>query len=231
MANLEQSSPRLTELQVRERLNDCDDPKVMEELYSFGLSMSKDALDRVKALEGKASSFAAYGGAVVSLLVATATNWTGHGNPSSSCIAFTAGLCGLCCNVQAVKALLLQKIETVSQDEWLNATCLSDFDLLRRFRIVTLWGAIDSRTRAENSKATRIREAEVWLTSAVTFLVLLLFQVALYANLKGDLAWVVFSPRPVWVACWYLFVKTGWGFGCICGLGFWVAYRLSRRLV
>ncbi len=83
MEETEKQNPRLAKREVLERLDLCGSPEVVKQLYDFGLLLSKDLFDRIKALEVKATSFAAYGAAIVSFLVATSASWSSVGNLSS----------------------------------------------------------------------------------------------------------------------------------------------------
>src|SRR5574342_192921 len=50
--------------------------KVVDELYSFGQMLVEQVREDIKAIEGKAGSFAAYAGATVTLLVTSSDAWS-----------------------------------------------------------------------------------------------------------------------------------------------------------
>ncbi len=80
------STSRLSEEEVRERLKLCEDPKIVDEIYSFGQTLQKETIDQIHILESKATSFAAYGAAVVTLLVSSSSIWSGLRNRWSAWI-------------------------------------------------------------------------------------------------------------------------------------------------
>ena len=119
-------STRLSDSEVRNRLETCtDSPDVIDEIYNFGQILLKEAVDRIKTTESKATAFAAYGSAIVTLLVSTSSLWYRLGNQWTLWIAACAGLSGFACAMLSIKGLLVRTFYVISQDEWLNATCLS----------------------------------------------------------------------------------------------------------
>ena len=142
-------SPQLSEEEVRERIDHTDNPAVLDDLYNFGQQLEKSAIEHIRIVESKAMSFAAYGAAIVTLLVSSSSSWARTGNQWTLWIAFCAAFSAVICTHFAVRALSLKEFEYVSQDEWLNAECLSDIDTLKRYRILTLWGTIDSHDKIQ----------------------------------------------------------------------------------
>lgn len=135
------ASRRLTEDQVRERLRLCESPEIIEEIYSYGQTLIADSLERIRSIESKAVSFAAYGSAIVTILVASSKSWSKLGDQWSPWIALYAAICGLVCTCLCVHALSLRKYEVTSEDEWLELECMSKtIYFLKRYRILTMWG-------------------------------------------------------------------------------------------
>jgi hypothetical protein len=163
---------------VRERLKLCKEIKVIEEIYSLGQSMLKDIIDSIRIVESKAISFAAYGAAIVTLLVSSSAAWSKLGNKWTPWICVCAGLCALMCTVLSVKAIALQQHESISQDEWLNKESLDNELNIKRYHILTIWGAMTSRINIQAKKVIGLHRAQRWLTVSVVVLVVLLFQVA-----------------------------------------------------
>lgn len=169
----------LTEEEVRTRLSTCGEITIVEELYVTGQNMLKDSIDRIKTVETKATSFAAYGTALVTLLVSTASSWANLGNVWTLWIALCAATCALMCTVCCVRALVLRKFEVASQDEWLDAECLAaDVTFLKKYRILSMWGAIASSCDVQADKAKNVQRGEKWIRAAVAYLVVLLLHLA-----------------------------------------------------
>lgn len=168
---------RLTEKQVRERLALVTKPEIAKDIYDFGNSLLKESAERVKGLESKATLLAGYGIAVITLLVSSSASWSKVGNNWSFVIAAVGAICGFICTTYAVSALKLGLHALISQDEWLEEQCLAaDFIVLQRYRVLTLWGTIDSYMVAHARKASRLLKAQFWLTVSAAFLLLFLLQ-------------------------------------------------------
>lgn len=223
----------LSEKEVRARLARCSDPSIVDEIYTFGQILENSAIDQIKILESKAVSFAAYGAAIVTILVSSSAAWSHSGNDLTIWAAVCAGFCGFVCTWYSVRAITLKQFENISQDEWLNIECLSDLQQLKRYRILTLWGSIDSHDKVQKGKAKKMKRAQVWLAGAVIFLVYLLFQVAFLRGL------IAFRQSAIqghfWVSGWQGLFKTSSGLGSLgffLILGFTLAFVIwqSRRI-
>src|SRR5664280_152095 len=101
-------SPQLSEEEVRERIDHTDDPAVLDDLYNFGQKLEQAAAEHVRIVESKAISFAAYGAAIVTLLVSSSSSWARLGNQWTLWIAFCAGASAMICTYFSVQALLLK---------------------------------------------------------------------------------------------------------------------------
>lgn len=203
-------SPQLTDEEVRNRLRLCEDPEVVNEIYSFGQVLEKESVDHIRILESKATSFAAYGAAIVTLLVSSSQGWSRFGNQWTSWIAVCAAICGLICTGLSVRVLTLQEFKYISEDDWLKEECLSNIYMLKRYRILTMWGTIDSHDKLQREKAVKLQRAQVWLTGAVIFLLYLLFHIALVQSLTNP------AHKSFWIALGHLimghFGIGGWQF-------------------
>lgn len=171
-------APRMSEKQVRERMNQIADPSVADELYSLGQSMANEIVGSIRSLESKATLFAAYGTAIVTLLISSSGTWNRVGNHVTPWISVCAGMAAFLCTVCSVKALALKTYKIVSQEEWLEADCLQSYLKLRKYHILAIWSAMDSRFDVQSQKIRELRVAQRWLQVAVALMVLLLFQIA-----------------------------------------------------
>jgi hypothetical protein len=185
----------LSEEQVRERIQACEDAAVIDELYTFGQGLAQETVDSIRSVESKATSFAAYGAAIVTLLVSSSATWSNLGNKCTLWIGFCAGITGLLCTYLSISALSLKEYECISQDEWLKEECFSRVEKLKRYRILTLWGMITSHGNVQRGKATKTLRAEIWLTASVSCLVYLLLQITVIRAFDG-------FKSSVWISLW-----------------------------
>jgi hypothetical protein len=231
---------QLSENEVRARLKLCEAPEVVDEVYSFGQILQKETVEHIRTVESKATSFAAYGAAIVTLLVSSSSTWSQLGNRWTACIAVFAGICALICTVFSVQAISLKRYECISEDEWLKSECFSRIYTLKRYRILTLWGTIHYHAKAQKEKAARLQSAQVWLTGSVVYLVYLLLHVAFVLNLSKDF-WIAvgkFSSGigdPLGIPGWQGFTSSpssfgGWLCGLILGLTFVTLIWRGRRV-
>lgn len=237
------STSRLSEDEVRERLKLCEDPEIVDEIYTFGQALEKETIDQIHTLESKATSFAAYGAAIVTLLVSSSSVWSGLGNRWSAWIAVFAGVCGLMCTYFSVRAMSLTEFECISEDEWLKRECLSKIEMLKRYRVLTIWGTIASHGKVQKDKAANLQRAQVWLTGAVIYLVYLLLHIAFVRSFLNSFEsnfWVALRQcvihNPLGIACWQNFLCSPGALSSLVGalvLGLTMAlvFWYSRRLV
>jgi hypothetical protein len=233
----------LSEEEVRERLKLCEDPEIVNEIYNFGQTLEKEVIDQIRTLESKATSFAAYGAAIVTLLVSSSSIWSGLGNRWSAWIAVFASVCGLMCTYFSVRAMSLKAFECISEDEWLKRECLSKIEMLKRYRILTIWGTIASHSRVQEDKAKQLQRAQVWLIGAVVYLVYLLLHIAFVRSFLDSFEcnfWVALRQcvihNPPGIACWQNLLcspcaLSGLVGALILGLTMILVFRYSRRLI
>ena len=228
---LEQPEARLSEQEVRQRLVLCTDTKVIDELYTFGQTLYRDSLEQIKTAETKATSFAGYGTAVATLLVSSSATWVKLGNSCSLWVAFFSCLSALACTYFAVQALQLRSFKVISDNDWLNEGVLSDVNKLKGFRILSLWALISSRADGQRAKARAVARVQVWLAGAVTYLVILILQIALTGLYRG---WIVRTLNVHQGQCWQMSARwigllSLWGAGGLCVLVLGALIRRSRR--
>lgn len=210
----------LSEEEVRERLSLCKgNPKIIDELYDFGRVLGNEAADRIRALESKSTSFAAYGAAIVTFLVSSASLWSKLGNEFSPWIVTCAGFCGLMCTCFSLRVLILRGHELISEDEWLKTECLSQINTLKQYRILTMWGVMQSHDKFQREKATELQRAQVWLAGSVAYLVYLLFQIAVVRTFHNG-SWISLWQSMVqghsWIPSWE--ILGDWGCALVLGL-------------
>jgi hypothetical protein len=219
---------RLSDEEVRKRLSLCHgNSDVVNELYDFGQTLGAEVIDRIRAVESKATSFAAYGAAIVTFLVTSVAIWSKLGNQWSPWISVCAGFCGLMCTYFSLRVLALRKYEWISEDEWLKTDCLSNLNILKQYRILTMWGVIHSHGKIQSQKARELQRAQIWLAGSVVYLVYLLLHVAFLRSFENSY-WI-----PLWqhVVQGYLGIPS-WehcgGYGCLLILGLTLALIIRR---
>src|ERR1017187_1491880 len=219
----------LSEEEVRQRLSLCDgNSDVVNELYDFGQTLGAEVIDRIRAVESKATSFAAYGAAIVTFLVTSVAIWSRLGNQWSPWISVCAGFCGLMCTYFSLRVLALREYEWISEDDWLKTECLSNLNTLKQYRILTMWGVIHSHGKIRSQKARELRRAQIWLAGSVVYLVYLLLHVAFLRSFDNSY-WMIPLWHRVVPGC---FGVPGWehcgGCGGLLILGLTLAFIIRR---
>jgi hypothetical protein len=162
----------LSEEEVRHRLASYEDEETTNELYAFGLMLTNEAVQWLGALDSKAAWLSAYCGAIVSLMVSTIgvwqnalSGWPRYLPVAGATLAVVAAFLGLV-------ALALRNVEWYSQDDWMNADCLSDHRRLKGFRVLTMWGILASHRKIGREKAQWLKRAQ-WIAALAIFLLYL----------------------------------------------------------
>jgi len=150
----------LSESEVRKRLESYDQAAVTDELYDFGRMILQDAIERIAKLDGKASTLVAYSGALTALLVSTAGIWSKTIKGVHAILPITAVIALILSAGFAIHSVSLQLTEWFSESEWMESSCLSDSERLRRYRILTMWGVVKSHQHAARQKMRRFNRAQ-----------------------------------------------------------------------
>jgi hypothetical protein len=165
---------KLKQEEVRERLESYShsDTGVTDELYDFGKMLVAEVIDRNNRLETKAAAIAAYSIGIITLLASTYGSWSKVVLSIGLPIPVFGAIAALVATICAVRGLTLRGYKGISQNEWINAECLKNRDMLRRYHILTMWVVLDSHENASEIKAKRIGNAQWALFFAVALLVL-----------------------------------------------------------
>jgi MFS family permease len=169
---------KISEEDVRMRLASYTDASVTNELYSFGTMLLDDGVDRLGKSDTKASAIAGYAGALIAVLASTAGIWRTHTHSWHLLFPVAAIIALFLAALFAVSSTTLKRTEWFSTNEWIKADCLSDAERLRRYHILTMWGARESLEKSYKKKLADVRKAELatliaWILLAISF-----FQVA-----------------------------------------------------
>lgn len=168
----------LDEQEVNGRLCSYGDSKVTDELYNFGTMLVREMIDVNHHLDSKGTTLAGYSSSAVALLVATSSFWRPILDQWASGVVFVAATCAIIASILSLKAASLYTFKWFSDDEWLHKTYLDDPDTLRRYRILTMHGIVDSHRDAADHKSDFLRIAQWALTLAGVLLLVALIDIA-----------------------------------------------------
>jgi hypothetical protein len=173
---------RLTEGEVWRRLESCTKLDVVNELYSLGQSITKEVVDSIRVLESKAISFAAYGAGIITLLVSGSALWSKSVNQWVPWVVVSAALCALICTVFSVQAIILQRHENISADDWLKEKFLDSELDIKRYHILTMWGSMNSYLNVHDKKVAKIKYAQYFLIFSALILMIFLLSISVFRN-------------------------------------------------
>lgn len=164
----------LTEQDVRKRLASYEDSTVTDELYTFGKMLTDDAIERLSKSDAKAGAIAAYSGGLIALLASTSPMWATHLNSRQIAVPVFALLSLFLSAALSVFSMSPRKTEWHSTNEWMKEGCLTTGERLRRYHLLTMWGAYESLNQVYVSKAFQVKCATActivsWILLAATF--------------------------------------------------------------
>lgn len=194
---------QLTEDEVFQRLNECRDPEkrdIVDELYGFGLMLVKNVVDDNAAINKKAGAFAAYSGAIITLLVSSFGAWSAVANLGVYLFMFLAGLAAFVTAILSVRSLSLRQYEWFSQKEWLESSHFDNLQKLKRYRILTMWGVIASYRKVYAMKTSCMLTAQRILSLSVLLLLVALLCSSAGAFLQHGF-WLSWSQISHYLGC------------------------------
>jgi hypothetical protein len=164
----------LSEKDVKDRLASYTDPSVTDELYHFGEMLVRDSIERVSKADTKAAAIAAYAGGLVTLLVSTSGIWAKNNSGVHLLMPIIAIVALILSAFFAVSSMTLKRTEWFSVNEWMKQDCLETGERLRRYHILTMWGASESLEGLYEAKLSELRKAQwvtllAWILLAVAF--------------------------------------------------------------
>lgn len=165
---------------VKERLASYKESTVTDELYSFGTMMLHDATDRLAKSDAKASAIAGYAGALIALLASTATMWLKQTHSWQLLIPVAAIVSFFFAALFAVLSMTLKSTDWFSPNEWMKADCLQSAERLRRYHVLTMWGALESLEQCYGEKLRDVRRAQCCTLAAWMLLAISFFQIAAF---------------------------------------------------
>lgn len=170
----------LSNNEIRERLASYSDPKITDQLYEVGKSLVAENLDRVKTLDNKAASIAAYSIGLITLLVSTRSGWAGATRTWTTGLPICAGIAAFSAACLCVWALALKRFDAFSQNEWFSSECFGDPERLRRYHLLVMWKVVGSHSTICNEKASKISIAQWLLLASAMILVITLTDIVVF---------------------------------------------------
>jgi hypothetical protein len=168
----------LSEKDVRDRLDSYTEPSVTDELYHFGEMLLRDVIERLSKADTKAGAIAAYAGGLITLLVSTSGIWAKNQSGSHLLLPITAIVALFLSAFFAVSSMTMKRAEWFSPNEWMKEECLETGERLRRYHVLTMWGASESLETLYQAKLSELRKAQWGTLIAWVLLTLAFFQVA-----------------------------------------------------
>jgi hypothetical protein len=171
-------SPYLCAKEVKRRLELYEDDDVTNELQDFGNMLVANATQRISRLNSTASVTVAYCAGLITVLTSTATIWSRYVGPWTRILPIVAaGISGLAAII-AVGGMTLRTVAWFSQDDWMNADCLSNPRRLKKFHILCMWKVISTYDAAYEKKTTRVKWSQGLTVAAFVLLFLTLLVIA-----------------------------------------------------
>lgn len=165
---------QVDEAEVRHRVYACVEPNIIEELYLFSQVLIRQAGDDIKHIESEAMTTVGYSGLIIILLVASITIslkvvgiTTASGNYLAIFATFAAGMMAFFSASGAVKALVLPDFGWFGQDRWLERASLSDYEKLKKHRIVTMWTILRAYRDAHKLKREQLKRSQMFLSWSI----------------------------------------------------------------
>jgi hypothetical protein len=157
-------SPRLSDAEVKSRLESYENESVTEELYGFGKMLVQDAVGRLSAADAKASSVAAYCGGLLTVMSATFSIWTRGMTWREVFLPVASAAFAIAAGYLAFSATGFTTVDWFSADDWLKKEAIQDPQRIRKFHILSMWVVLESHDSAYQDKLARIKRAR-WLTA------------------------------------------------------------------
>jgi hypothetical protein len=169
MAKTETSTSDLSKEGVKRLVYSYEDPKVTDELYSFGQILLGEANDWAKQIDSKATGVLGWATAILAFLFTQLTRTSGVVNLS---LGVASGLFSLLAVRRAYKALQARKGWLWPSDrDWFEETAFGSADELKRFHIRALHQTRRARMEIDQLKSNQLWRAEQWLAVAAVLLV------------------------------------------------------------
>jgi hypothetical protein len=172
---MENSKMRLTQEEVNERLSGDLSEETIHELYEFGWKIVENARDDIKHLDMKAGAFAAYSGAVITLLVSGFGLWSKYAGPWMFICVLASVLFMIAVACCSIYGLFLKDFQWFSQESWLDSEYFENIKTLKEYRIFSMCGVITSYRDAHDKKVGLLESAQKFLIIAMALLFLALY--------------------------------------------------------
>jgi hypothetical protein len=96
---------------IMDRLSSYEEPTTTKVLYNLGELLVKEGVERARWLDSKAAILVGFAGTLLTLLVATSSNWKSEIEPWGACSLFGAILCIVMAGFFALLSLHVTRFE------------------------------------------------------------------------------------------------------------------------
>jgi len=162
--------------EVKSRLASYQDEDITSELLEFGKLMLSRAERRTAQIDSKAISTAGYCGALVAIIVSTATFWAKSSDVFLSSLPAVAAIVAGIAGFLAMHSTRLEEFGWFSADDWMNRDCLQDPRRLRRFHILAAWQILSTYRSSYATKTVKLEWAQKLLSWSLAILLATLLE-------------------------------------------------------
>jgi hypothetical protein len=170
---------QLSEAEVEGRLRSYQSDSTTDELYSFGLGMVQEAIERYHRYDSTATKIAGYSGAVVALLISQLSEWRKSLDWWVVLVLFSAALMALAAAGLGLRAIALREIPWYSPRDWFREEFLENSNNLRRYHILCMYEIRQLYIKECGRKARLVRAAQWTLLAAGLLLLIVFFDVTM----------------------------------------------------
>lgn len=153
-----------SELEVIDRLNAYHDTKTTDALYSMGVMLVKESIERKERIESKAGTFVGFAGAILAVLVTGFSSWKTEvqGLTSAALIMLFGVILLMIGGLLGLTTLNVRQFHWIDEmDGWFAKDHLGNAEQLRKFYLIELFRTIASHEEINAEKAERLFHAEV----------------------------------------------------------------------
>ncbi len=151
--------------EVKRRVETHESPEVTSTLYTLGSFLITANVDLAHQLDSKASTLAAYAGAILSILISTFKIWgqdiaaKEHTHWNLWFVLF-GGLLIACSAAFALFGLSVTRFQWFSDNDWFREPVLGSADNLKRYYLMVMHETNSTHRRANTKKAERLEWAQ-----------------------------------------------------------------------
>lgn len=176
----------ITEKEVRDRLALCKSEQVIQEVYSFGMMLVTECVERLHKIDAKAGTFAGFSGATLALIVSTFHSWSQNVGNFGIIAMFLSAVAVVVAGAFAISVMATRTFTGwFSTTEWLQEHCLTDVTKLKKYHILTMFGVIEEHEDV-SAKKTKLLSLAQWAMAFAGVFLLVAFLDAAWFSLDRN---------------------------------------------